>query len=205
MVPTLLEVSENLGNPSMHGITAKSMRLYYRRIPSGYLTPKSVKFRRRLGKLYSHILKRGFFVATQVETRTISCRNFLEKMVWRISALLQSRQKWTLPCKNLAVGDIVQISTENSPRNTWPLRRVFEVLLDRKGLVRCAKVKVKRTVVERPIDKLCLHLEAWAFPPKWLSCISRLHLIEDSWKRYLELIQLKHKCFARTPHLGAGM
>ena len=74
--------------------------------------------------------------------------------------LLQSRQKWTLPCKNLAVGDIVQISTEISPRNTWPLRRVFEVLLDRKGLVRCAKVKVKRTVVERPIDKLCLHLEA---------------------------------------------
>ena len=62
--------------------------------------------------------------------------------------------------KILAVGDIVQISTENSPRNTWPLRRVFEVLLDRKGLVRCAKVKVKRTVVERPIDKLCLHLEA---------------------------------------------
>lgn len=74
--------------------------------------------------------------------------------------LLQSGQKWTLPCQNLAVGDIVQISTENSPRNTWPLRRVFEVLLDRKGLVRCAKVKVKRTVVERPIDKLCLHLEA---------------------------------------------
>lgn len=68
------------------------------------------------------------------------------------------------PCSNadkrLAVGNIVLIRAENSPRNTWPLRRVFEVLLDRKGLVRCAKVKVKRTVVERPIDKLCLHLEA---------------------------------------------
>ena len=184
MVPNLLEVSENLGNPSMHGITAKSMRLYYRRIPSGYLTPKSVKFRRRLGKLYSHVLKRGFFVVTQVETRTISCWNFWKRWSGEYLPLLHSRQKWTLLCKNLAVGDIVQISTENSPRNKWPLRRVFEVLLDRKGVVRCAKVKVKRTFVERPIDKLCLHLEAWAFPPKWLSCISRLYLIEDSWKKY---------------------
>lgn len=55
--------------------------------------PKSVKFRRRLGKLYSHVLKPGFFVATQVETRTISCRNFLETMVWRISAPASEQTK----------------------------------------------------------------------------------------------------------------
>ena len=30
---------ENLGNPSMHETTTKSMRLYYRRISCGYLTP----------------------------------------------------------------------------------------------------------------------------------------------------------------------
>ena len=58
--------------------------------------------------------------------------------------------------QNLAVGYIVLISGENSPRNKWPLCRVVEVLLDRKGLVRRAKGKVKRAVVERPIDKLCL-------------------------------------------------
>ncbi|RMX51853.1 hypothetical protein pdam_00018479 [Pocillopora damicornis] len=38
--------------------------------------------------------------------------------------------------------------------------RAAEVLFDRKDLVRRAKVKVTRAVVERPIDKLCLLLEA---------------------------------------------
>ena len=39
MVPTSLEARENLGNPSKHGITTKSMKLYYRRISSGCTTP----------------------------------------------------------------------------------------------------------------------------------------------------------------------
>ena len=39
MVPTSLEARENLGNLSMHGITTKTVKLYYRRISSGYLTP----------------------------------------------------------------------------------------------------------------------------------------------------------------------
>ena len=73
--------------------------------------------------------------------------------------LLQSRQKWTSPRRNLAVGDIVLVSAENSPRNTWPLGGVVEVLPDKKGLVRRVKVKVKGTVAERLIDKLCLILE----------------------------------------------
>ena len=73
--------------------------------------------------------------------------------------LLQSRQKWTFPRRNLAVGDIFLVSAENSPRNTWPLSRVVIVLPDKKGLVRRVKVKVKGTVSERPIDKLCLLLE----------------------------------------------
>lgn len=61
--------------------------------------------------------------------------------------------------RNLAVGYIVLVSAENSPCNTWPLGRVVEVLPNKKGLVRRVKVKVKRTVSERPIDKLCLLLE----------------------------------------------
>ena len=68
------------------------------------------------------------------------------------------------PCSNaekrLAVGNIVLIRAENSPRNTWPLGRVVEVRLDWKSLVRRVKMKVKKAVVERSIDKLCLLLEA---------------------------------------------
>ena len=74
--------------------------------------------------------------------------------------LLQKRQKWTTIRKNLAVGDIVLVSAENSPRNSWPLGRVVEVFADKKGLVRRTRVKVKGAVLERPIDKLCLLIEA---------------------------------------------
>ena len=57
--------------------------------------------------------------------------------------LLQSRQKWTRQRRNLAVGDVVLVSAENSARNSWPLGRIVEVFPDRKGLVRRARVKVK--------------------------------------------------------------
>ena len=46
--------------------------------------------------------------------------------------LLQSRQKWMTIRKNLAVGDIVLVSAENSPRNSWPLVRVVEVFTEKK-------------------------------------------------------------------------
>ena len=62
--------------------------------------------------------------------------------------------------RNLAIGDVVLVSTENSPRNSWPLGRVVEVFADKRGLICRARVKVKGAVLERPIDKLCLLIEA---------------------------------------------
>ena len=53
--------------------------------------------------------------------------------------LLQGRQKWLRPRKNLAVGDIVLVSVENSHRNLWPLGRIVKVLPNKKGFVRHAK------------------------------------------------------------------
>ena len=73
--------------------------------------------------------------------------------------LLQSRQKWLRPRRNLAVEDVVLVAVENSHRNSWPLGKVVEVFPDSKGLVRRAKVKVKSGVLERPVDKLCLIVE----------------------------------------------
>ena len=75
-------------------------------------------------------------------------------------SLLQKRQKRTTMHQNLAVGDIVLVSAENYPCNSWPLGRVVEVFADKKGLVCCTRVKVKEAVLERPIDKLCLLTEA---------------------------------------------
>ena len=45
--------------------------------------------------------------------------------------LLHARQKWLRPRRNLAVGDVVLVSVENSHRNSWPLGRIVEVLPDK--------------------------------------------------------------------------
>ena len=72
--------------------------------------------------------------------------------------LLQIRQKWQYPRRNLAVGDIVLVVTENTSRNQWPLGRIQEIFPDKSGFVRKVKVGVKSTILERPVDKIVLLL-----------------------------------------------
>jgi transposase InsO family protein len=74
--------------------------------------------------------------------------------------LLQERQKWLTPKRNVAVGDIVLLVDYSSPRNYWPMGRVLNVFPDKKGLVRSVRIQTKFSVFERPIDKLVLVLEA---------------------------------------------
>lgn len=69
---------------------------------------------------------------------------------------LQERQRWFSTGRNFAVGDIVMIVDETSPRNSWPLGRVVETFPDRKGLVRQVKVRTKSSELCRPVTKLCL-------------------------------------------------
>ncbi|XP_068707410.1 uncharacterized protein [Montipora foliosa] len=82
---------------------------------------------------------------------------YLADVFWRrwckeFLPLLQIRQKWVRPRRNLAVGDIVLVATESSHRNSWPLGKIFEVFPDKRGFVRRAKVSMKSGVFERPID-----------------------------------------------------
>jgi hypothetical protein len=46
------------------------------------------------------------------------------------------------------------------PDSSWTLGRVLEVYPDKKGTVRVVKVKTPTTVLQRPIHKLCMILEA---------------------------------------------
>ena len=73
--------------------------------------------------------------------------------------LLQIRQKWQYPRRNLAVGDIVLVVTENTSRNQWPLGRIQEIFPDKRGFVRKVIVSVKSTILERPVDKIVLLVE----------------------------------------------
>ena len=49
---------------------------------------------------------------------------------------------------------------DSVPRSAWTLGRVLSVTKDSKGVVRMAQVKTKTNTLLRPIDKLCLILEA---------------------------------------------
>jgi hypothetical protein len=73
--------------------------------------------------------------------------------------MLQRRDKWTVPRRNIRLGDVVLLHDSNAPRGTWPLARVLEVFPGSDGLVRSARIKVKDTILVRPVNKMSL-LEA---------------------------------------------
>ena len=71
--------------------------------------------------------------------------------------LLQRRQKWLMPERNLKKNDLVLIKDEDQPRNFWPKGLVVEVFPDRDGLVRRAKIRLATgKIYLRDIRKLCL-------------------------------------------------
>lgn len=92
---------------------------------------------------------------------------------WRKEYLqsLQTRQKWSLPSRNIEVNDIVIVKDNDVPRNEWPLARVVDVVKDDDKLVRKVKValsapiddngkrKGKVTILERPIHKVIVLVE----------------------------------------------
>ena len=83
------------------------------------------------------------------------------------------RQRWHTPKRNIRVGDIVMDTDETQPRSVWRLGRVTETVSDKDGLVRRVRICLadrnlnkrgerisKVSVVERPVHKLVLLLEA---------------------------------------------
>ncbi|XP_054752108.2 uncharacterized protein LOC129257739 [Lytechinus pictus] len=79
------------------------------------------------------------------------CREYLP--------LLQERQKWTKPHRNLEKDDLVLVVDETLPRGQWSLGRVVDVFPGRDGRVRQVEVRVGHKYFRRPVVKLCL-LEA---------------------------------------------
>ena len=72
--------------------------------------------------------------------------------------LLQKRNKWLRPSRNLCVGDVVLLVDHDAPRCHWRLGRVTQVFTSSDGLVRSARVRTSRGVMERPATKLVLLL-----------------------------------------------
>lgn len=84
---------------------------------------------------------------------------FWRRWVTSYLPLLQKRQKWFHPQKNLSPGDIVLIM-DNTPRNAWAMGRIGDVKKDKNDCVRVVKLKTKSSILMRPVNKLCKPLEA---------------------------------------------
>ena len=85
---------------------------------------------------------------------------FWQRWIKEYLPLMQQRQKWTNTRRNFNINDVVVIVDDTAPRNSWPLGRVVKTLPGPKGLVRSVLVQTKTNTLQRPIDKLCLLLEA---------------------------------------------
>ncbi len=94
---------------------------------------------------------------------------------WRKEYLhnITVRQRWHTPKRNIQTGDIVMDMDKTQPRSVWRLGRVSETVMDKDGLVRSVKLFLgdrnlnkrgecisKASVVERPVHKLVLLVEA---------------------------------------------
>jgi hypothetical protein len=67
---------------------------------------------------------------------------------------LHRRTKWQNEETPLKVGDVVLVTEENTTRPSWPLGRVIEVIPGRDNLIRTVKVKTKKGVLVRPVQRL---------------------------------------------------
>ena len=71
--------------------------------------------------------------------------------------LLQRRQKWLMPERNLKENDLVLLKEEDQPRNVWPKGLFMKVFPDKDGLERRAEVRLHNgKTFLRDIRKLCL-------------------------------------------------
>lgn len=74
--------------------------------------------------------------------------------------VMQERQKWIKPKRCFTPGDIVIIADAMAPRGSWMMGKVLKTTADSRGLVRSVKVQTKTSILDRPINKICLLLEA---------------------------------------------
>jgi hypothetical protein len=70
--------------------------------------------------------------------------------------ILQERQKWFRPKRNVQVGDLVMIVQENVSRGQWPKGLIEEVFPDKRGHVRQVVVRTATARMRRDVRKICL-------------------------------------------------
>lgn len=82
-------------------------------------------------------------------------RHFWKRWLQEWLPSLSPRGKWRKTQDDLRVGELVLVISPDSPRGKWPLGKIVNTFKGADGRIRSAEVKVKDTVLKRPVVKLC--------------------------------------------------
>lgn len=82
-------------------------------------------------------------------------RHFWHRWLWEWIPSLSGRKKWRSDQADLKVGDVVIVMSTDTPRGKWPLGRIVKLFPGKDNKVRVVDIQVGRTVLRRPIVKLC--------------------------------------------------
>ncbi|KAF7652047.1 hypothetical protein LDENG_00102260 [Lucifuga dentata] len=74
---------------------------------------------------------------------------FWKRWISEYLLMLQERQKWTRPRRNLTPGDVVITADAVAPRGSWMMGRVLSTTSDPRGLVCSVCLQTKTSVLER--------------------------------------------------------
>ena len=103
----------------------------------------------------------GLFVKQDLYKRRWRQIQYMADVFWKrwlseYLPVLQERQKWLSPRRNLQKGDLVLVRFENTPRAQWPLGLVIKTYPGTDGRVRSVQIKTQTGVYDRPVVKICL-------------------------------------------------
>ena len=87
------------------------------------------------------------------------CDSFWRRWSRDYLSTLQTRQKWFNPQRNFVIGDLVLMTSELHPRDSWPLATVVNTYPDSNGQIRRLRVRTRDREFERDCNKIVL-LEA---------------------------------------------
>lgn len=87
--------------------------------------------------------------------------NYLASVFWKrwtreYLPLLQCRQKWINRSRDFRVNDIVLVTSNNIPREQWPVGIIETCETDSDGLVRTVGVRISSGTIRRDVRNICL-------------------------------------------------
>ena len=83
-------------------------------------------------------------------------RHFWERWYKEYLCTLNKYNKWRIPSRNIAIGDVVLVQETGTIPTRWPLARVIDTHPGQDKLVRAVTVKTSRGIYRRPVSKIAV-------------------------------------------------